>query len=88
MSARKVQMSGYDAFPLLTTTLKPEDMTRLTDAYDRVIVWLDNDNPVVKRNRDRIVRELSLLTKAGCVSDKTDPKEYSIETIREVLDDG
>jgi len=86
VSSKKINRSGYDAFPLLTTSLKPEDLVHLTDEYSRVIVWLDNDNPVVKKNRDTIVNNISLLvSNVYCVSDLSDPKNYSVTKLKEVI---
>lgn len=64
-----------------------ENILKVAKGYDRVVVWLDNDNYYVKRNARRLAREIGLHVKdVLLVTGYTDPKHYTMEKIAEVVD--
>lgn len=53
---------------------------------ERILIWLDNDNKIVKDSATNIKRQLALFEiDAEIISDKTDPKHYSYDELRETL---
>lgn len=88
LSAQRVAESGYDAFPLLTTSLKEVQLEYLTRVYKDgiLLVWLDDDNYSVLRDRDSIKRNLQLLHSNVKVIDRLgDPKNFTIEQVQEII---
>jgi hypothetical protein len=66
LSACKVRQvrPDVDAMPLLTVSMQPDTALRIVSrGYENVIVWLDNDGPIVRLARDKIVQLLKLM---GC----------------------
>ena len=76
------------AIACLTTTAPESIMLALVEqGYHTVYVWLDNDNVDVNRKARAIERHLGMVFPTVVyVSDKQDPKHYTDEEIREVLD--
>lgn len=84
-----VKLSRYAAaFPLLGTSLKVYQLAAIANrGYTRAVVWLDDDNRIVRRRqrdtRERLslfVPDVKLIRGIG-----KDPKECSGSTISEVL---
>lgn len=68
---------------LMGTTISTRNLIYAID-YDRFIVWLDNDNPIVKMLQVKLQDRLSAF--GECVIYKgTDPKKYSVFEIYNVV---
>ena len=56
--------------------------------YGTIIVWLDNDGTEVDRHRDNIARQLrSLGKRVEVVGHMRDPKKYSPDMIRAIIEE-
>lgn len=70
------EFSNYDALPLLGTHAARETLFALSQDYSQIVVWLDNDNGIVNKQRDGIAEFLKLLGhhSVRVVSDYIEPK--------------
>ncbi|CAB4133019.1 hypothetical protein UFOVP249_75, partial [uncultured Caudovirales phage] len=82
VSALKVSLVT-DAKPLLGTSIPREQIAAFKGPYSRLVVWLDADKWREGRAIADAAKFLGLSTKT-ILTDK-DPKEYSIEQIKEFL---
>lgn len=74
-----------DAVALLGTNLSDACLRRIKD-YKTYIVFLDNDNPQVLRNRNKIVARLQQFGTVKVVDRRDrDPKEYSTEELKDIM---
>lgn len=85
VSAYKAYLAGFNAVPLMGTTLTKERFWSIVGDFDHVIVALDNDNNQVRKLQAKLVRDLSAYCTVKSVLLEKDIKTYSIEDIREVL---
>jgi hypothetical protein len=82
VSAIKVGMveTGY---PLLGTSISRERLAWLVDRFKRIVVWLDRDKWREARDIADSARFLGVLS--NTVFTELDPKEYSLDEIKERL---
>lgn len=75
-------------YPLLGTSLSTEGLTTIMDGdWDRIYIWLDDDNRYVKKAQLVLKITLENFFKVKIVHTKgKDPKEHTIEEIKEILD--
>src|SRR3990167_143523 len=73
-----------DAIAILGSSLSDAVVTRIKD-YETFVLYLDNDNNQVLRNRTKIAARLRNFGKVVVVRDIVDPKERSTEELRELL---
>lgn len=75
----------HDSLALLGVALKPEAISKLlTCGYKRAIIFLDGDNPQVKMAARAIAKRLFFM-EVSIIETGRDPKEYSIDELREML---
>ena len=73
-----------DALALLGTSLLPRAFnTIITEQYSNAIVFLDGDNPTVRRNARKIARSLPIDTRL--IETGRDPKSYTPTELEELL---
>ncbi len=83
VSGIKVSYSGIDGIPCFGSTLSREKLTRLAQFYDKLYVWLDSDK---YSNSQKICQQAaSLGLQSRVIYTELDPKEYSVEDIKEKL---
>lgn len=68
---------------LLSTDMSTQNLIFAID-YDRFIVWLDNDNPIVKMKQVKLRNRLAMFGEA-VVFKGTDPKHYSLMEIDRIV---
>ena len=89
LSAIKVGVStDYDAVACLGGDVKPERLVELSDHYDNVVVFLDNDNAQIKKAQGRAYAQCRNIFKGSTqiVYGDKDPKEYSRSDLKRLLD--
>lgn len=85
LSAIKCARTGADAIAILGTSLSDAVIGRLT-TYKTFILYLDNDNPQVLRNRSKIAARLGQFGTVKVVDIRTkDPKELTTEQLEDIL---
>ena len=82
VSAIKVSLVA-DAKPLLGTSIPREQIAGFKGPYDRLVVWLDDDKWREGRNIADAAKLLGMDTKT--ILTERDPKEYDLETIRQLV---
>jgi len=72
--------------PLFGNSLSPDRMVRIVKlGFSRVLIWLDPD--MVEQSR-KLTRKLNALAPiARSVMSEMDPKDYSTEQIREIINE-
>jgi hypothetical protein len=74
-----------DAAACLGSDMSTDDLVKLAKGHTQAYVWLDNDNPTVRKNQRRMIERLSLIIPTkGIVTDR-DPKHYSKKEIQCLL---
>ena len=90
ISAIRCAELGYFAVPLFTSTMTDETYLRVVNKYDIIVVWLDNDNPIVVAHASAIERKLKSMTKGNRLVDRVynipEPKRHSDSLIEEVIE--
>ena len=85
LSAIKVGRQ-VDTAAMLGSSLNHEIIAKLASEYDEVIIWMDNDNIVIKRKQNEYKSLLDMLCKsARIIRTSRDPKDYTDEEIRREL---
>jgi hypothetical protein len=75
----------HDALSLNGSSVKAKDLTNL-GKYDIIYIFLDNDNNEVKKSQLRLKQSLELLyPKVVVVHANKDPKEHTMQELKEVL---
>lgn len=80
----------YDTVILMGTTLSKETKNKiLNNGYERAIIFLDNDNSIVKNKALSMKQFLGtvLFEGASIVRTNKDPKDYSEEELKKVLEE-
>lgn len=83
LSGIKVSYAGYEGVPCFRSNVSKEKLTRLSRLYKKMYVWLDSDK---YNNSQALARQgamVGMTTKA--IYTALDPKEYSIEEIKEII---
>lgn len=76
-----------DAVAILGSSLSDAAIARIKD-YETYVLYLDNDNNQVLRNRTKIAARLRNFGKVIVVRDIVDPKERSTEDLMELIQNG
>jgi len=74
----------YPSLSLLGVYLKPAALS-IVKQYTKFIIWLDNDNPQVKRQQLVLKNSLELIGDVIILHTAKDPKSYSDDEMKEVL---
>lgn len=77
-----------DAMALLGTSLPKEKYLTLGTKYDKIVIWLDNDNPQVRKSQSKIKRRLELFCPdVQIIYTERDPKEHTQKEIEAIVND-
>jgi hypothetical protein len=91
VSAIHINRAGFDALVNYGTHVKPSVLHQIPERYKTVLVWLDNDNPVVDKHSKDMHNILHLYNNNGrCIrriSMCDDPKHYDTEQIKAIVND-
>jgi hypothetical protein len=83
-----IKISELSPCVSLMGTRLEEKMLTLAKLYGTIYVWLDMDNHEVRKQAIRIKRQLETVgCKVKLLKTDKDPKEYSIEEIKEILNE-
>ena len=80
LSAIKVSKVS-SSVAILGTHLSDEVLTKLLN-YDKIYIWLDMDNPMVRSSARKIANRLSNLKPIHIITSDKDPKEYNERDIQ------
>lgn len=83
ISGIKLAYAGVDGVPCFSATMSKEKLARLCRLYKKVIVWLDSDK--LNESRSMTAQACMLGAHTKSVFTEFDPKEYTIEEIREYI---
>lgn len=84
ISALKVSQAGaYDGIPCFSSNISRNKLARLARLYEKLIVWLDSDK--YKEAVGLSTRAQMLGISSTVIFTELDPKEYSLDHIREVV---
>lgn len=86
LSAMCLNNAGYDSLALLSGGSRLNRIYHNIKYYTHFVVWLDNDNRHIKTTRSKIKRMLEPFGTVELVRDLSDPKHYTIDALREVID--
>lgn len=88
ISAMKASLAGFAGVALCGTTLSISDALKLSMLFDKVVIWLDNDAPVVESHANLARSRLSMyMDHVGLVHNLSDPKGYTLPFVRGVIQD-
>ena len=77
-----------DGVAVLGTRYSNELIFNLTDGYSHVIIYLDNDNSIVKKKQEQLKSILSLyVDKVSIIKTNKDPKELSPIQLKTILEE-
>lgn len=88
VSALRVTQAGnYCAFALLSSTTNSDILFGLAKKFEKIIVWLDNDNGTVLKHAKDMFDFLCILNvpSLGIVTNERDPKHFNDEFIRKTI---
>lgn len=86
LSALKVSKWAACTVPLYGTHIRSERLLAMVKRDLPIVVWLDNDNPTVHHQRDKIVSLAKALGgRAFAIKDFDDPKRHDNTTINSVV---
>jgi hypothetical protein len=84
LSCIKLESAGYIAASILGTKISTGQINRLAK-FKRANVWLDGDAAGVKAST-AVRRSLSLVTYATSIRTRKDPKKYSRDELRRIIE--
>lgn len=85
ISALKVSQAGaYDGIPCFSSNISRNKLARLARLYEKLIVWLDSDK--YKEAVGLSTRAQMLGIDSTVIFTELDPKEYSLDHIREIIE--
>lgn len=91
LSAWVVTLCGggrWYGWPALSTNPQPYQLRALAQYTDHVVVWLDNDNALVRKHARRLTREFEGLGAAVTrVTVEAEPKKMSREDVTRTLEE-
>jgi len=91
LSALQVVRAGFNALLLGGTRCSSDCVSALLegnaqgDSFQEVMIYLDNDNPAVRQSQRDIARTLGMYLSTRVIRETRDPKELTIDELREVL---
>jgi len=79
LSAIKCTKAGYTAYPLLGVHTRTEQLFKLADKHQHIVIWLDNDNETVVAKAKSMEQSITMLFGEEKVrrSERSDPKNYT-----------
>ena len=85
LSAIKLASYGYNAIALQGVNVNTTLLNYITNNYTEYFIWLDNDNPIVKKQQLLIRNRLSLFGLATVIRTDDDPKTYTKKEVDQCL---
>jgi len=86
ISAMRVDIAGYAGIALTCSVLSSEDAFKLSILFDKIVIWLDNDNATVKAQATSAASKLMMYgVEVYIVNGKDDPKRHTTEEIATTL---
>jgi hypothetical protein len=80
---------GYTGAPLWSAPASNPHLVELVKPYPYIWVWFDNDNEIVRANAVALGRRLRAYhPNVRVILDRKDPKWYTVEQIKEILNHG
>lgn len=74
-----------DTAACLGSDMNTETLMQVARGHKRAFVWLDNDNPTVRKNQRSLIQRLRLVLPTAGIITERDPKHYTTEEIEECL---
>ena len=75
----------FSVLCLFGTNMRDKALLDTIDKHDKVYVFLDNDNTIVKRKQTAMARRIRLFTPAVVIKADKDPKYMELSEIEELL---
>lgn len=75
----------YATLCLLGTTLKDSALLDVAGKHKEYVVFLDNDNTIVKQKQTAISKRLRMFGKVRVIKHTTDPKNCSYDELKELI---
>lgn len=86
ISAYKAALAGYEGLPLLGSNMKEAQLVHILQRkYERYVIALDNDNPLIRRQQRTLETRLSGYGPTLLLKLTKDLKEYSLDDIKDLL---
>jgi hypothetical protein len=86
LSCVQAGMAGYSAMLLGGTRLTDDSLSSiLAHKWERIVVYLDNDNPDVRKSQRDIYRTLSFYYPVVVLREDRDPKELTVTELQELI---
>ena len=86
ISAYKAALAGYEGVPLMGSNLRESQFLHLLrNKYQRFVIALDNDNPLIRRQQRALDTRLSSYAPTLLLRLPRDLKEYSLDEIRDLI---
>jgi len=76
---------NYDVVALMGTALNDYVLNKLINRYKSYIIWLDNDNPIVKMKQVKAKNTLSTFGTTSMLKTANDPKEYTDLELKKLI---
>lgn len=87
ISAYKAALAGYEGLPLLGANLRESQFVHLLKfKYERYVIALDNDNPLIRRQQRTLDTRLSGYAPTLLLKLTKDLKEYSLDDIKDMIE--
>jgi hypothetical protein len=87
ISAYKAALAGYEGVPLLGSNMRESQfMHILTHKYDRYVIALDNDNPLIRRQQRYLDTRFSAYGNTLLLKLTKDLKEFSLVDIKDLIE--
>lgn len=87
VSAYKAGLAGYEGVPLMGSNLRESQFLHLLrNKYQRYVIALDNDNPLIRRQQRALDTRLSSYAPTLLLRLPNDLKEYTLDEIKDLID--
>lgn len=87
ISAYKAALAGYEGLPLMGANLRESQFVHLLKfKYERYVIALDNDNPLIRRQQRTLDTRLSGYAPTLLLKLTKDLKEYSLDDIKDLIE--
>jgi hypothetical protein len=91
LSATQTEQAGFNSLLIGGTRVPDHCIPELVEGnangegFNRVVIWLDNDNPAVRESRRRIKAQLEWYFPVEVIRLQRDPKTYTTSELKEIL---
>ncbi len=87
ISAMKVAIAGYTGIALCGSSMRESDYFKVASLYENVVVWLDNDSALIKKQASTMYARMGLFNEnVFLIGNREEPKKLTCELIAHAIE--